>query len=242
MKTFIVLTLIFTVVNSSFLRELTDTNVLSVTFDADCTVSEAVEISAITNNATLAGDAFNITLTSGTKDITLAGEATAGTITWDLDPEEEATGVYKIKSIVDTEEGTTNTFVVASNVTSTLTISVTAAHNSTQDETQEIEEGKPFNVLFGEALTKVPLIYSASNATTPIADCSIDTVDTKKVLCKPTKEEMKEDVEYTIHYKSGCPATTLVATKVKVKFTPKEDGSAFMTLGKVALFAIALLF
>ena len=246
MKTFIVLALIFTAVNSSFLRELVDINVSAVTIVQDCTVEADVTITATTDKSDLTGtNTFNITLTSGTEDITLAGTAgtaeNAGKITWTFGPDEEPVGAYKIESIVDTTADTTNKFVIANTVTSTLTISVTATHNSTQEGTQEIEEGKPFNVLFGEDLARAPLIYSASNATTPIADCSVDEDDAKKVLCKPTKEEMKENVEYTIHYKSGCPAT-LAATKVKVKFTPKEDGSAFMTLGKVALFAIALLF
>ena len=206
MKTFIVLALIFTAVNSSFLRELTDINVTPVTIDAACTVGAAVTITATTSESSLTGGAFNITLTSGTEDITLIGAAgsdqSLGKIIWIFTPDEEPVGVYKIESIVDTATTSPKTFAIASTVTSTLTISVTATHNSTHEGTQEIEEGKPFNVLFGEDLARAPLIYSASNATTPIADCSVDEEDTKKVLCKPTKEEMKENVEYTIHYKS----------------------------------------
>ena len=245
MKAFIVLALLFAV-NSSFLRELdgpTAVTVTDVAFASPCIVtSQNVALTAVTNVETLAGT-FNVTLTSG-KDaddfMTPGGTVTTGNITWTVTPGSQKTGIYKVKSIAEHADTATFTVTVGDNITSTLMISVAAVHNATQDETQEIEEGKAFTIQFNETMTQVPFIYAASDATTPIADCSIDTNNTKIVSCKPTAEEMNGKKEVTIHYKNGC-VDTLVATKVKVKFTA-EDSSAFMTLGKVALFALALLF
>ena len=244
MKAFIVLALVFAV-NSSFLRDLDGTSiaVIDVEIAPNCSVAEEVTITATTGDSNLSGK-FNITLTSGKEadDITLTlGTVAAPEVEWTIIPSTEKTGIYKVKSIVGTAaDNSALTVTVGDNVTSTLMISVAAVHNATQEETQEIEEGKAFTILFNDTLTKVPFIYAASDATAPIADCSIDTADAKKVSCKPTGEEMKGKEEFTIHYKNGCEAA-LVATKVKVKFTA-EGSSAFMTLGKVALFALALLF
>ena len=242
MKAFIVLALLFAV-NSSFLRDLdaTAVTVTDVAFASPCTVTDGVALTAVTLNTDLAGT-FNVTLTSG-KDaddfMTTGGAVTTGNITWTIAPGTQNTGIYKVKSIAEHAETAAFTVTVGDNITTTLMISVAAVHNATQDETQEIEEGKAFTIQFNETMTKVPFIYTASDAKAPIADCSIDTNNTKIVSCKPTAEEMKGKDEFTIHYKNGC-VDTLVATKVKVKFA--EDSSAFMTLGKVALFALALLF
>ena len=253
MKTFIVLALIFTTVSSSFLRELTGetstptaVTVSTITFNVTCTTGDNVALTAATNQNSFTGTptpSFNATLTSGVEknDITMKdGVITGGSIAWTLTSSTAELGVYKVKSIIDTAATAAYTFTLPTPNTAAVTISVAATHNTTQEETQEIEEGKSFNVQFNEALTKAPLIYSGINATTPIADCKVDTDDTKKVMCKPTGDEMEKETEYTIHYKAGCPET-LTATKVKVKFTPK-DGSAFITFGKIALFAMALLF
>ena len=254
MKTFFVLALIVATVNSSFLRELNTTpteskavSVSAVEFKETCSTGDVVTITATTektagfNTATFKG-----ILSSGIEenDITLpsSSEHTSNPakIVWTLTPTTSKAGVYKLKSITDNTTPAGFTFTIPDTVTSTLTIAVAVTHDATQEGTQEIKEGKTFDVKFSADLTAVPLIYSASTAKTPIADCSIDESDAKKVLCKPTGDEMEKDTEYTIHYKSGCDET-LVATKVKVKFTPK-DGSVFLTFGKFALFAIAFLF
>lgn len=247
MKSFIILGLIFTAVNSSFLRELTavEVAVSGVTFSAPCSVDTEVTITATTGQTAGFGDAtFKGVLSSGvdTNDITLDAIApTEATIAWKLTPgTTHKTGIYKLKSVTDSAQEAGFTFTIADTVTDNLTISTAATHNATQEGTQEIEEGNAFELTFETAPAKVPLIYSASTATTPIADCSIDTTVTTKVLCKPTGDEMDKDVEYTIHYKNACE-DALVATKVKVKFTP-EESSTFMTFGKIALLAIALLF
>ena len=242
MKAFIVLALLFAV-NSSFLRDLdaTAATVTEVTIVENCTVTDDVTLTAVTSESTLEGT-FNVTLTSANADdiIIPSGTGTAGSIVWTVEPDTQKTGIYTVKSIVQHADTTLFTVTVGENITSTLMISVAAVHNATQNETQKIEEGKAFTIQFNETMTKVPFIYAASDAKDAIANCSIDTTDAKIVSCKPTKEEMKGKDEFTIHYKNGCEAT-LVATNVKVKFT-SEDSSAFMTLGKVALFALALLF
>ena len=250
MKSLIILALIFTAVNSSFLRDLqTAVTVSAVAFNETCSVDTAVTITATAGQTDDFGSAaFKGVLSSGvdTNDITVdngapEGETNKNKIKFTFTPgATDKTGVYKLKSITDKTEPAGFTFTIANTIVSNLTISTTATHNATQEGTQEIEEGKAFEIMFDPAPAKVPFIYTSNNATTPIADCSIDTTETKKVLCKPTGDEMDSDTEYTIHYKKGCE-TTLVATKVKVKFT-SEDGSAFMTFGKVALLAIALLF
>lgn len=251
MKSFIILALIFTAVNSSFLRELTATavTVSAVDFSPLCSVdTTAVTITATAGQTDdFSGAAFKGVLSSGidTNDITVDNGAPEDTnknkIKFTLTPgATHKTGVYKLKSITDKAQEAGFTFTIPNTITSNITISTAATHNATQEGTQEIEEGKAFEIMFETAPIRVPFIYTSNNATTPIADCSIDTTETKKVLCKPTKDEMEADTEYTIHYKKGCE-TALVATKVKVKFT-SVDGSAFMTFGKVALLAIALLF
>ena len=253
MKSFIILALIFTAVNSSFLRDLqtaTPVTVSAVDFGAPCSVSEPVTITATTGQSAGFNSAkFKGVLSSGVaaNDITIdngaqsTGEGNESKLVWTFTPgATDKTGVYKLKSITDKAETAGFTFTIQDTIISNLTISTAATHNATQEGTQEIEEGKAFEIMFEAAPAKVPFIYTSNNATTPIADCSIDTTETKKVLCKPTGDEMEADTEYTIHYKNGC-TDALVATKVKVKFTP-VDGSAFMTFGKVALLAIALLF
>ena len=253
MKSFIILALIFTAVNSSFLRDLTVTavTVSAVEFNALCTVDTEVTITATTGQTDgfTEDAAFKGVLSSGVvaNDITIGdgaqaeGDANKNKLVWEFTPgTTNKTGVYKLKSITHDDDEAGYTFTIADTIIANVTISTAATHNATQEGTQEIEEGKAFEVMFDPAPAKVPFIYTSNTATTPIADCSIDTTETKKVLCKPTKDEMEKDTEYTIHYKNGCE-TALVATKVKVKFTA-EDSSAFMTLGKVALFALALLF
>ena len=246
MKTFIILGLIFTAVNSSFLRELTEVAVSGVTFTGACSadnadVTVAVELA---ETADVSSAQFKGLLSSGVEenDLTLAAVTGAvGSITWTLPTADAKTGVYKLTSITQSIDGeATFTVTIPDTITSALTISTAAAHDETQTGTQEIEEGNAFEVKFTGTLAKVPMIYSSNTATTPIADCSADETEATKILCKPTSEEMKADTEYTIHYKNACEAD-LVATAVKVKFTPKE-GSAFITFGKVALLAIALLF
>ena len=250
MKTFIILGLILTAVNSSFLRELNSValTVSAVTFVADCSVDTEVTIKATTGQTEYAGTTITGKLSSGVtaNDISLTGGiATAATSSSAADGKIEfkftptgtqKTGLYKLASITATGA----TVTIADTITNALTISTAATHDTTQEGTQEIEEGQTFEVKFNPAPAKVPLIYASSTAKTPIAECSQDTTDTKKVLCKPKAGEMDSETEYTIHYKNGCTAT-LTPTKVKVKFTP-EDSSAFITFGKIALLAVALLF
>lgn len=252
MKTFIILGLILTAVNSSFLRELNSValTVSAVTFNADCSADTTlVTITATTgqtNYATIQDTtvitgklssgvtANDISLTGGIASKATTDSAADGKIEFKFTPAgTEKTGLYKLTSITATGA----TVTIADTITNALTISTAATHDTTQEGTQEIEEGQTFEVKFNPAPAKVPLIYASSTAKTPIAECSQDTTDTKKVLCKPKAGEMDSETEYTIHYKNGCTAT-LTPTKVKVKF----NSSAFITFGKIALLAVALLF
>ena len=52
---------------------------------------------------------------------------------------------------------------------------------------------------------------------------------------------MGESGEFEIYYQNGCGDDSIVTTGARIKFTMK-DSSAFINLGKVALFAFALLF
>ena len=260
MKTFIILGLILTTVNSSFLRELnseantpTALTVSAVTFVADCSVDSEVTITATTGQTdyetvqgttTITGKlssgvtANDISLTGGIATKKTTDSAADGKIEFKFTPAgTQKTGLYKLASITATGA----TVTIADTITNALTISTAATHDATQEGTQEIEEGQTFEVKFEKALAKVPLIYASSTAETPIAECSQDTTDNKKVLCKTKAGEMDSETEYTIHYKNGCTAT-LTPTKVKVKFTTPEDSSAFVTFGKIALLAVALLF
>ena len=259
MKTFIILGLILTAVNSSFLRELnseantpTALTVSAVTFVADCSVDTEVTITAttgqtdyvtvpdttvITGKLSSGVTANDISLSGGTAAAATSPSAADGKIVFEFTPAgTQQTGLYKLTSITATGA----TVTIADTITNALTISTAATHDTTQEGTQEIEEGQTFEVKFDPAPAKVPLIYASSTAKTPIAECSQDTTDNKKVLCKPKTGEMDSETEYTIHYKNGCTAT-LTPTKVKVKFTP-VDSSAFITFGKIALLAVALLF
>ena len=178
MKTFIILGLIFTAVNSSFLRELdTAVTISAVTFGATCTTTATVTISADTGaTATFESSAVTGKLSSGVtaNDITLANgvatkavtdppaDAANGKIDWTLDPANAKTGVYKLTSVTATGA----TITIADTVTTNVTISTDATHDSTQTGLQEIEEGKTFEVKFTTAPAKVVCnvlkTYSAS--------------------------------------------------------------------------------
>ena len=52
---------------------------------------------------------------------------------------------------------------------------------------------------------------------------------------------MGDGGDVKIYYQNGCEATPVVTTGATVKFTV-EDSSVFMSLGKIAMLAFALLF
>ena len=84
-----------------------------------------------------------------------------------------------------------------------------------------------------------PVVYTAATEGKVISNCK---VETKNVICTPTSDEMEDGKEYTIYYQNGCEASAITSTTAKVKFTAAEEASSFMTLGKIAFFALALLF
>ena len=257
MRTFIILTLAFAVANSSFLRDLAATHKLSaITFGdgtTTCVLASAAswEVSATSDQALNSGDTltFKATIKSGENTLT-ADTATAGAsnkMTWDFDLTKAKTGAYKLNSVEDT--GKTDIIELPEENTAFGVVTVAAEIGTqTSTETQEIKEGDEtkgsFTIVFKAALDDAPVVFTASDGKTPIAACKVDTTTTTNLVCTPTKDEMKDGEEYTIHYQNGCGASPagITSTGVKVKFVAAEEASAFMKLGKLVMIAVALLF
>ena len=246
MKTFIVLALFFTAVNSSFLRnlvekELTNLTLTScVTFDAGKFNLTATVDPAYTAVAT---PSYKATFVSGEN----SAEAATGTvvdtaltaISWEATFTK--TGVYKLTEIKDTTE--TDTLTLPDELPScVVTVAATIDSETTSTTTQEVTEGDKtkgsFKFVVEETITQPPVVYTAQTNGKVIANCKVESE--KNVVCSPTKDEMEDGEEYTIYYHNGCE-TGITSTTAKVKFTAK-DSSSFMTLGKIALFTLALLF
>ena len=121
--------------------------------------------------------------------------------------------------------------------TASLTIAETVELGE-QTASQEVDtsntEKNSFKIIFKTEPSAVPQIFANSTVTTPLAGCTIDTTDKKMVVCKPTATEMSEG-EYKIHYLKGC-------TKTDTGVTVDVAGSTLLTLSKVALVILALLF
>ena len=256
MRTFIVLALVFTAVNSSFLRELEEIQISKIEFTNTCiaigsgTNAEAKvtlpDAKPVTGNfkATLSSgvDTNNIEATASIADTASATISFSG-----IDVSAKHTGAYKVTKVEDTADTPANTFKLPEENTATLTLSVTGTPG-TQVADQEVIEGDStktsFKIVFTESFTAAkggPVIYTDSEGKKPIADCSILAANLKEVVCKPTAEEMGDGGDVTIYYQNGCGTGKVVTTGATVKFTV-VDSSAFMSLGKVALFAFALLF
>lgn len=255
MRTFIVLALVFAV-NSSFLRELADKQISTITITESCVevaASATADVTiALATGVTVSGT-FKTTLSSGVdaNKIELPGTqlADATSIAYeDIDVSAKHTGVYKVTKVEDTATSNAITFALPEQNTATLTLTV-AGTLGTQVADQEVIEGdstkNSFKIVFTDntltAAVGGPVIYTDSAGKKPIADCSILAANLKEVVCKPTAEEMGEGGDVEIYYQNGCGTGKVVTTGATVKFTI-EDSSAFMSLGKVALFAFALLF
>ena len=261
MKTFTVLALFFIAVNSSFLRNLAaETYTLSnIKFAANCydlldDTTTNLSASASSDKGTDGVTTFKGTFTSGENKIestsslvavTTVQEATVTTITWTAALTTAKTGVYKLTSVEDTADNSEITFTLPEKNDASCVVTVTATVNTTATSTtaQEVTEGDEtkgtFTFVVEEEIDQPPVVYTAATEGKVISNCK---VETKNVVCTPTSEEMEDGKEYTIYYQNGCEATTLTDSKAKVKFTAAEEASSFMTLGKIALFALALLF
>lgn len=257
MRTAIICALIFTVVNSSFLRDLeTKVTINSISYgETTCFEAGAGTLAAaITTNTDFSGElSLKATFSSGVtaNDITDSEVAidtgNAKILKYETDLASAKTGVYKLKEIVDTADTVTYTFTLPE-TNPAFMITAAAELAETQTTSQSVTEGDEkkgfFTIVFGEAVTNVPVIYTANDGKTAIANCKVGTTTTN-VECTPTKDEMEDGKKYTIHYQNGCntsEGSKITSTTVEVTFTAAEEASTFMTLGKVALFALAFLF
>ena len=257
MRTFIVFALVFTAVNSSFLRELEEIQISTIAFTNACVVvdtgAKATATVTLPTGKTVSGD-FKATLSYGVdankieKTTTIDSASPAATISFTgIDVSAKHTGAYKVTKVEDTAATPANTFKLPEENTATLTLSVKGTPG-TQVADQEVIEGDStktsFKIVFTESFTAAkggPIIYTDSEGKKPIADCTVADATPTEVVCKPTAEEMGDGGDVKIYYQNGCEATPVVTTGATVKFTV-EDSSTFMSLRKVALFAFALLF
>ena len=257
MKIFIVLALFFTV-NSFFLRNLDAHALSNIKFGAECydlsdEATTSLTATATSDKGTAGAVTFKATFTSGENKIEAASgnldEANSvKTITWTAALTSAKTGVYKLTSVEDTTANSGNTFTLPEKNDASCVVTVAAELGTqTSTETQEIKEGDEtkgsFTVVFKAALDDAPVVFTATDGKTPIADCKVDTTTKTNLVCKPTQDEMKDGEEYTIHYQNGCGASPagITSTGVKVKFVA-EEASAFMKLGKLVMIAVTLLF
>ena len=245
MKTFIVLALFFTAVNSSFLRNLGTYALSSLTLDECVTLTEGKFTLAATsdNDLTVGTPSYKATFVSGENTAEAAtgtvAEGATKSISWEATVTK--TGLYTLTEIKDTTG--TDTLTLPEKLPScVVTVEATINATGTLTTVQEVIEGDEtkgtFTFAVEEDIEQPPVVYTAATEGKVISNCK---VETKNVVCTPTSEEMEDGKEYTIYYQNGCEASAGTSSTAKVKFTAKES-SSFMTLGKIAFFDLALLF
>ena len=248
MKTFIVLALLFTAANSSFLRNLGTRTITAFTLDECVLLTDDAKLAlnaTVTEAFAAAADpTYKVTLVSGEN----TAEAATGsvtdpltTISWEIPVNK--TGVYTLTEIKDTATSDADTITLPAKLPSAIvTVEATLNATGTLTTTQEVIEGDEtkgtFTFAVEEEIEQPPVVYTAATEGKVISNCK---VETKNVICTPTSDEMEDGKEYTIYYQNGCEASAMTSTTAKVKFTA-EEASSFMTLGKIAFFALALLF
>ena len=241
MKRVIIFVLAIIATDCHFLRELTAVTVKSATLETDCfnkgstskvtldltgdkdfAASTATFKLSATDSIALTCNATSVSDSKATKcDVTLAGT--------------ETVGKYTLDSIVDTTDDAEHTI---NGITAAFTIADTIAlgNQTTPQEVDTEDDSKnTFTIVFAEAVTAGPDVYANATATAAIANCTLAT-DKKSISCKPSSTEMEDGKEYKIHYMNGCVKTD---TNITVKFT---DSSSFMTISKIAVVILALLF
>lgn len=251
MKNIILFALVFTAVNSSFLRELpTEIQLGDPTYTTTCfvkgsgtlsaTIGEDTDLSGATGlkaKFTMGTEANDIECDAAFSSNTITVTGTIGT--------SNVCGTYTLKSV--TETGSSFTFTVPSSPKTNFKIvnDVEVEGESAQTASQEVKEGdsskSTFVIVFKADLDVAPSIFYANDVTKVIANCVLDSTDKEKVVCTPTKDELSEG-ENEIYYQKGC-ATTAATTNVKVTFTPSgdvDDASAFLMFSKFALFFVAV--
>ena len=251
MKTFIVLALLFTAANSSFLRNLGTRTITAFALDEECILladDTKLALDATVTEAFTAPStpSYKVTLVSGENTAEAAtGSVVEGaltTVSWEISVNK--TGVYTLTEIKDTATSDADTITLPAKLPSAIvTVEATLNATGTLTTTQEVIEGDEtkgtFTFAVEEEIEQPPVVYTAATEGKVISNCK---VETKNVICTPTSEEMENGKEYTIYYKNGCGENTIVTTNAKVKFIAAEEASSFMTLGKIAFFALALLF
>ena len=253
MKYFVFIIFVVAIVNCSFLRNLADFTVTEASLDKTCVAfgsTDAVVLSVtiketpsfVADQATASFEASTtLKFTANCAKADIKADTKKFTCKY-TNGSTQAVGKYDLKSITDpgTAVGETptagNTFNLDGK-TASLTIAETVELGD-QTAAQEVDtsntEKNSFKIVFKTEPSAVPQIFANSTVTTPIAGCSIDTNDKKQVVCKPTATEMPEG-EYKIHYMKGC-------TKTDTGVTVDVAGSTLLTLSKVAIVILALLF
>jgi hypothetical protein len=242
MKRVIIFVLAIFAINCHFLREMAAVTVKSAALETDCFNQGST--SKVTLNLTVSADFAASTATfklSDTATIALTCDATTVAVSNKTKCEktltgEETVGKYTLEKIVETGEGgQTHTIT---DITAAFTIADTIAlgNQTTPQEVDTEDDSKnTFTIVFAEAVTAGPAVYANATATTAIANCTLAT-DKKSISCKPSSTEMDDGKEYKIHYMNGCVKTD---TNITVKFT---DSSSFVTISKIAVVILALLF
>ena len=253
MKNIVIFALIFVTVNSTFLRNLAA--VTEITFKTPCIkkatpVTGSIEMSLkvdtqITNTGSYAveltaGTGKDITGITCTKDSTDTSGKTISCTAKALSDTDKV-GTYKLKTITETPTGENQTAVTydITNIKGSFIYAEEVSLGKSQTEKQTVDakdnSNKSFNIVFAEGTTEAPAIFASEKATTPLSGCTFKSEDAT-ATCTPTADEMENGKEYEIYYNKGCDKTK---TGVTVKF---NNNSMFITVSKIALVALALLF
>ena len=255
MKNLFIFALFFVVVNSSFLRQLASVTISEATLKEDCvvqgTTGKTMELTLKAGAAVTAADTdsvFTVTL-SGKGEAKIEEECDLDSndktkFTCENDLADVAVGTYTLKSLVETsvtKPNDINTFTLGDGVSAVFIVAEDVTLAAEQETAQTVDlkddQKKSFKIALDATVpaTAAPAVFAGSDAKTPLSACTLSE-DAKTVTCNPTAEEMKDGQKYKIHYNKGCTKTD---SGIEVTF---KNGSVFMTVSKIALIALALLF
>ena len=241
MKRVIIFVLAIVAINCHFLREMTAVTVESAALETDCFNQGSK--SEVTLDLKGSADFLASTATfklSDTASIELECDAsTSGAKATTCDATlkgTEAVGKYTLEKIVEKDTPTVVHTITGITAAFTIADTIELGNQTTPQEVDTEDDSKnTFTIVFAEAVTAGPAVYANATATTAIANCTLAT-DKKSISCKPSSTEMDDGKEYKIHYMNGCVKTD---TNITVKFT---DSSSFVTISKIAVVILALLF
>ena len=242
MKRVIIFVLAIVAINCHFLREMTAVTVNSAALKTDCFNQGSK--SEVTLDLTGSDDFLASTATfklSDTATIALecAATSTTGAKTSTCKKTlagTETVGKYTLEKIVEKDDSIAVHTITGITAAFTIADTIALGNQTTPQEVDTEDDSKnTFTIVFAEAVTAGPDVYANATATTAIANCTLAT-DKKSISCKPSSTEMEDGKEYKIHYMNGCVKTD---TNITVKFT---DSSSFVTISKIAVVILALLF